>query len=194
MTGSYINNSYNRMSSKNPTPVADRLRGMSIGDEEQIRSNDPRLMSRNQGLAAKAALEQEKKSEMSRAAKQRPNESLEQAMMRASSEREYDRKRSAEQKSIGMDPNKSKYMSPREKGDAMSETGFQQKYGAFQVASMGGGGGGRETSSRAPQGRATYNPGKSEDMRNSTFAQWDAKKAKEKYSGNVNPSKYSGYV
>jgi hypothetical protein len=126
----------------------------------------------------------------------KPNESIKTYAYRAESEREADRKRSAEQKSIGMDPNKSKYMSPREKEDAMSETAFQQKYGAFKVASMGGGGGGggRETSSRAPQGRAKYNPGKSEDMRNSTFAQWDAKKAREKYSGDVNPSKYSGYV
>jgi hypothetical protein len=131
MLGSYINNSYNRMSSKSSTPVADRLRGMSIGDEEQIRSDDPRLMSRNQGIAAKAALEQEKKSEMSRAAGQRPNESLKQAMMRASSEREYDRKRSNEQRSIASDPNKSKGLDPSQKDSWLSETEYQKKYRAF---------------------------------------------------------------
>ena len=153
MLGSYINNSYNR-----------------ISEEEK------------QKAFAKNPI--------------RPNEDLKTYYARTGAQYESDRKRSAEQKSIGMDPNKSKYMSPREKEDAMSETGFQQKYGAFQVASMGGGsgGGGRETPRRSPQGKATYNPGKSEDMRNSTFAQWDAKKAREKYSGDVNPSKYSGYV
>ena len=126
----------------------------------------------------------------------KPNESIETYAYRIENQRAGDKKLSEQQKSIGMDPNKSKYMSPKEKEDAMSETGFQQKYGAFQVASMGGGGGsgGRGTSSRSPQGKATYNPGRSEDMRNSTFAQWDAKKAKDKYSGDINPSKYSGYA
>lgn len=142
------------MSSKNPTPVADRLRGMSVGEDEQISLNDPRLMNRNQGLAAKAALEQEKKTEMSRAAGQRPNESLEQAMMRASSEREYAKKRSDEQRSIASDPNKSKGLDPSTKDSWLSQTGYQQKYGAFNPVQMASGaaiggkyGGGRNTKS-----------------------------------------------
>ena len=142
------------MSSKSSTPVADRLRGMSVGEDEQISLNDPRLMSRNQGLAAKAALEQEKKTEMSRAAGQRPNESLEQAMMRASSERESDLKRSDEQRSIASDPNKSKGLDPSQKDSWLSQTGFQQKYGAFHPVQMASGaaiggkyGGGRNTKS-----------------------------------------------
>lgn len=39
---------------------------------------------------------------------------------------------------------------------------------------------------RQPQGVATYNPGKSEDMRNSVFAQWKTDAAKKRGTGGSN--------
>jgi hypothetical protein len=39
---------------------------------------------------------------------------------------------------------------------------------------------------RQPQGVATYNPGKSEDLRNATFAQWKTDAAKKRGTGGSN--------
>lgn len=146
MLGSYINNSYNR-----------------ISEQEK------------QAAFAKNPI--------------RPNEDLETYFARTGAQYESDRNRSAEQKRIAMDPNKSKGLDELTKGSWLSETAYQQKYGPFNYSPMGGGGeggGNRETPRRAPQGVATYNPGKSEDMRNSVFAQWKTDAAKKRGTGGRN--------
>ena len=48
-------------------------------------------------------------------------------------EKQADWDRSSEKRKIAMDPNKSKYMSPRAKIDAMSQSDFQRKYGAINI-------------------------------------------------------------
>jgi hypothetical protein len=98
MLGSYINNSYNR-----------------ISEEEK------------QKAFAKNPI--------------RPNEDLKTYYARTGAQYESDLKRSNEQRSIASDPNKSKGLDPSQKDSWLSETGFQQKYGAFGYSPMGGGGG-----------------------------------------------------